>query len=297
MSKIRGDKTYDLINFSYLKLREETGKKYDWDDIATAVCKEFDNDNSQRFYKHVVIDEGQDFSPEMIRSLAKAIPHDGSLTFFGDVAQQIYGNRISWRDAGLKINKVWEFKENYRNTKQIAQLGLAISRMSYFRDVADLVEPISPIADGALPTLVNCSSINQEIKLVISQAIQLANTQNVAILFRDRQDEELIKPHLPKGSIRLHRDMTTWQTRPGIRYGTYHSAKGLEFDAVILPFCNNRNLPNPKVVEAFGKEDASIQDGRLLYVGITRAKTRLLITYSGELTRLLPTDDSLYRKI
>ncbi|MBV6624516.1 MAG: DEAD/DEAH box helicase [Rivularia sp. (in: Bacteria)] len=281
----------------YLKLRHQNGYKYDWDDIATAVCEEFDCDNSQRLYKHIVIDEGQDFSPEMIRSLAKAIPEDGSLTFFGDVAQQIYGNRISWRDAELKINKVWEFQENYRNTKQIAQLGLAISRMPYFKDVADLVEPISPIADGLLPTLVNCSSINQEIKLVISQAIRLAKTQNVAILFRDRQDEKLIEPHLPKESIRLHREMTTWQARPGIRYGTYHSAKGLEFDAVILPFCSSTKLPDPKVVQAFGKENAEAQNGRLLYVGVTRAKTRLIITYSNQLTSLLPTKAKLYKKV
>ncbi len=109
---------------NYLNLRQRSGKKYDWDDIATTVCQEFDADKSGRLYKHIVIDEGQDFSPQMIRSLASAIPADGSLTFFGDVAQQIYGHRISWRDAGLDIKQVWEFKENYRNTKQIAKLGL-----------------------------------------------------------------------------------------------------------------------------------------------------------------------------
>jgi DNA helicase IV len=79
---------------TYVNLRQQKGHKYDWDDIATAVCEELDTDTLERRYKHIIIDEGQDFSPQMIRSLAKAIPADGSLTFFGDVAQQIYGHRM-----------------------------------------------------------------------------------------------------------------------------------------------------------------------------------------------------------
>jgi superfamily I DNA/RNA helicase len=63
----------------YLALRNAAGKDFDWDDMANAVCDELDKDGSRRRYKHVVIDEGQDFSPQMIRSLAKAIPPDGSL--------------------------------------------------------------------------------------------------------------------------------------------------------------------------------------------------------------------------
>jgi superfamily I DNA/RNA helicase len=280
---------------NYQNLREQSGKKYDWDDLATAVCTELDADKSSRRYRHIVIDEGQDFSPEMIRSLTKAIPIDGSLTFFGDVAQQIYGHRMSWRSAGLSLTKVWEFKENYRNSKQIAKLALAISQMPYFKGVPDLIEPVSPPAAGPLPTLVKCSSINQEITLTASQAIEAAKTQNVAILLRNREDEKLISGYLPNGSIRLHRDMTTWQAKPGIRYGTYHSAKGLEFDMVILPFCSKERLPDPEAVTIFGEEDAKAQDGRLLYVGVTRAKTRLIMTYTGEVTCLLPGDVNLYQ--
>jgi superfamily I DNA/RNA helicase len=281
---------------TYKQLRQQKGKKYDWDDIAMAVSSELDADRSPRRYKHIIIDEGQDFSPEMIRSLTLAIPPDGSLTFFGDVAQQIYGQRMTWRSAGLNIEKVWEFQENYRNSREIARLALAISRMPYFKGVPDIIEPISPSAEGPLPTVVLCSSIQEEINFVVSQAAQLAKRQSVAILLRTAKDEERIKSLLPRGSIYLHRDMK-WQTGPGIRYGTYHSAKGLEFDAVILPFCNAGTLPEPEVVKNFGEREANSQDGRLLYVGVTRAKTRLIITYTGEFTSLLPTNDNLYERV
>lgn len=282
---------------TYKNLREQSGKKYDWDDLATSVYVEFGVDTSSRRYQHVVIDEGQDFSPEMLRSLATAIPSDGSLTFFGDVAQQIYGHRMSWRSAGLNVPKVWEFKENYRNSRQVAQLGLAIAKMPYFKDVPDIVEPVSPTADGPLPTLVECSSVDKEIQFVVSQAVNASRSRNVAILLRNRQDEDLFSSQLPKGSIRLHRDMTTWQAGPGIRYGTYHSAKGLEFDVVILPFCSRVRLPDPEGIVTFGEEDAASQDGRLLYVGVTRAKTNLIITYCGELSSLFPKGSSLYERV
>lgn len=281
----------------YKALRSDLGKDYDWDDLATAVSEELAIDISPRRYKHVVIDEGQDFSPEMIKSLSRAIPSNGSLTFFGDVAQQIYGHRMSWRSAGLEIEKVWNFQENYRNSRPIARLGLEISKMPYFRGVADLVEPVEPSADGPLPTIIQCSSIEEEIDLVVTQATGYSQSLSVAILFRNREDEGQVVRRLPRDSIRLHRNMTTWRSGPGVRYGTYHSAKGLEFDLVILPFCSDDRLPDPEMVEAFGEKDAMSQDGRLLYVGVTRAKTRLLITYTGEITRMLPVNNELYRKL
>ncbi|WP_155322436.1 UvrD-helicase domain-containing protein [Desulfosarcina ovata] len=129
---------YEILE-KYVEIRTNSGKMYDWDDIAMYVRNEFEEDTSPRLYKHIIVDGGQDFSPEMIRSLVAAIPKDGSLSFFGDVAQQIYGQRMSWRSAGLEIPQQWFFKENYRNTKQIAQLGLAISRMPFFHDIPDLL--------------------------------------------------------------------------------------------------------------------------------------------------------------
>ncbi|MEG4963990.1 MULTISPECIES: 3'-5' exonuclease [unclassified Microcoleus] len=285
---------------TYSKLRQQLGMQYDWDNLASAVCAELDADRSPRRYRHIIIDEGQDFSPEMIRSLAKAIPPNGSLTFFGDVAQQIYGHRMSWREAGLNITKPWEFKENYRNTKQIAKLGLAISEMPYFRDVRDLVEPVSPNADGPRPTIVKFASIQQEITFIVQQASEIARTQSVAILVRDGHYADRIIRQLQRSVnlVNLDLDIKAWKTEQGIQYcGTYHSAKGLEFGTVILPFCNNQLLPDPKEVTAFGETDAMAKAGRLLYVGVTRARSRLIITYSGELTRLLPTDESLYLKV
>ena len=281
----------------YLKIRGEHGKQYDWDDIAFYVKQEFDLDEGDRHYKHIIVDEGQDFSPEMIRSLASAIPKNGSLTFFGDVAQQIFGQRMSWREAGLKIPQVWRFKENYRNTKQISQLGLAVSQMPFFEGIADLVEPTSPMADGPLPTLARCKDENQQINIALKAARSAASTQSVAILIKNRAQERFFSAQLGGEATKLHRDMQTWKDGPGIFHGTYHSAKGLEFDMVILPFLDADNLPDQEHITSHGEEDALTHDGRLLYVALTRAKTNLVLLYKGKMTPLLPPDKSLYQEV
>ena len=287
---------YEILE-KYVEIRTGHGKMYDWDDIAISVRKEFEEDTSPRRYKHIIVDEGQDFSPEMIRSLVAAIPEDGSLSFFGDVAQQIYGQRMSWRSAGLNIPQQWFFKENYRNTKQIAQLGLAISRMPFFHDIPDLVEPTSPRADGALPTLVECGDRKQQVEIALKAARSAAKTLSVAILVRDRAQEKVFSAALGGEATRLHRDLKVWNDGPGIYHGTYHAAKGLEFDVVIVPFLDVDNLPDKDYIASHGEEDALTHDGRLLYVAATRAKTNLILLYSGALTPLLPTDESLYQRV
>jgi DNA helicase-2/ATP-dependent DNA helicase PcrA len=56
---------------------------------------------------------------------------------------------------------------------------------------------------------------------------------------------------------------------------TYHSAKGLEFDDVYLPRLNDGELPHRRA-----RDGAAIaEERRLLYVGITRCKRRLFLSW------------------
>ena len=285
---------FDLY-IRYLERREQAGKLYDWDDLAGAVRQELADDGGERLYRHIVIDEGQDFSPEMLRSLAAAIPRDGSLTFIGDIAQQIYGHRMSWRNAGLNAPRVWPFRDNYRNTKQIARLALELAAMPHFPDDPDLVTPTAPAADGPLPVLLQRSSESAERELVVSRATDLARTGTVAVLFRTREQEAATRRYLPSEATRLHRELAVWPTGPGLFYGTYHASKGLEFDTVFMPFLSHECWPHPPDVEILGREEAAVRDSRLLYVGTTRARSTLVLTHTGQPTALLPMAAGLYQ--
>ena len=68
----------------------------------------------------------------------------------------------------------------------------------------------------------------------------------------------------------------------GVHLLTLHRAKGLEFEAVYLPRLEEGELP---IRRARGAEIE--EERRLLYVGMTRAKRHLLLTWSGRPSRFL----------
>jgi DNA helicase-2/ATP-dependent DNA helicase PcrA len=63
----------------------------------------------------------------------------------------------------------------------------------------------------------------------------------------------------------------------GVNLLTYHRAKGLEWDAVALPMLEEGSLP---IRHAFDDDDALAEERRLLYVGLTRARVHLALTWA-----------------
>jgi DNA helicase II / ATP-dependent DNA helicase PcrA len=63
----------------------------------------------------------------------------------------------------------------------------------------------------------------------------------------------------------------------GVNLLTYHRAKGLEWDAVALPSLEEGILP---IRQAGEEADAIAEERRLLYVGITRAREHLLLSWA-----------------
>ena len=70
----------------------------------------------------------------------------------------------------------------------------------------------------------------------------------------------------------------------GVHLLTLHRAKGLEFDAVFIPRVEEKELPCKQAMRVPG---ALAEERRLLYVGITRAKRHLSVTWSGKPSRFL----------
>ena len=72
---------------------------------------------------------------------------------------------------------------------------------------------------------------------------------------------------------------------------TLHAAKGIEFDHVVIVGLNEDLLPSSRSVH---DPDGLEEERRLLYVGITRSRERLILSYArnrhtyGQLTEHLP---------
>jgi DNA helicase II / ATP-dependent DNA helicase PcrA len=76
---------------------------------------------------------------------------------------------------------------------------------------------------------------------------------------------------------------STGPERKGVHLLTLHGAKGLEFEAVFIPRVEERELP----IRQAKKPEEIAEERRLLYVGITRAKRHLVLTWSGKPSRFL----------
>src|SRR5204862_5975259 len=64
----------------------------------------------------------------------------------------------------------------------------------------------------------------------------------------------------------------------GVHLLTYPRAKGLEFEAVFLPRLADSELPSRKAVRA----GAVVEERRLFYVGLTRAKRELWLSWTAK---------------
>lgn len=163
----------------------------------------------------------------------------------------------------------------------------------------DLVEPVLPTASSPLPAIVKCKDEETELEWIVETAIRMSGNQSIAILVRNRELVDLVEEKLRTKKIIpqiLKNRMGVLDLNAKISIGTFHSAKGLEFDMVFLPFCSVKYLPSEeRILANEGRDEALKEEAKLLYVAITRAKRGLILSYTAEKTELLlEVDESLY---
>ena len=252
-------------------------------------------------YDAVMIDEGQDFEGDWLKLVSLLINVDTqSLLLVEDRAQTIYKRKRSYlQDTGLSFqgrSKVLSI--NYRNTQQIVKFAWEFYRKhSVFKNKVasreldgEIIAPQSTKRKGPEPGIIKAASLFDEIRLVARQMKKLHEERKVPfdemlILYRVKRTHnypvvDLIKRSLNDSGIPFYwiteNDVSkrSFKKEDGkVKISTIDSSKGLDFQAVFI--VNVDSMPFPL-------EEDKEREVSLLYIGMTRAKQYLCLSYSGE---------------
>jgi superfamily I DNA/RNA helicase len=253
-----------------------------------------------RPFRHAVVDEAQDLGPRELRLIAAlAAPGPRALFFAGDVGQRIFRWPFSWLAAGIDVRgRAQRLKVNYRTSAEIRRFseGLLPARVTEVDDVAEERDTLS-LLRGPEPEIRSAPDLSGEIEtlanwLAAAQKRGIAPGE-IAIFARTRKAlEERARPALARHGLSGAWLSVDQEMGSGtVTLGTLHSAKGLEFRAVAVVACNDAQLPLRAALDAAKEPEAKrvVEDRELslLYVGCTRARDQLLVSWSGEPSRFI----------
>lgn len=245
----------DLAALIYLKLRLKGSGNY----------KEF---------VHVVIDEAQDFGVFNFYVL-KRLFNKSTFSIFGDLTQGIYSYRAinNWHEVNdIVFNgkaKVQNLEKSYRTTIEIMQSANLIS------EYLGLGSGKPVIRHGDQVKAVKLNK-NEKVEYVYNYIKECQNNgfSSIAIICKTHEQSKKIYEHLTIKGIKLDLiEDDNEKYNSGVCILPSHLSKGLEFDAVLVCDCDENNYSSKSKL-----------DMKLLYVAMTRALHRLVMTYSNKIT-------------
>lgn len=257
----------------------------DWNWVLKLALDRVREGGPRQRYAAIVVDEAQDITEVGVRFLLELLEGgaSGRLMLIGDSGQRIYPGGYRLSDLGLEIRgRSFPLTVCYRSTDEIMRAVGALGRYlspEEFGDDGLRSLATSTVRFGPKPVLRTFANPVAETSWVISQLDPDDPTMDAtAILAFTNNDVREWRRRLTDagiGSVGL--DEYKGRPLPGVKVGTYHRAKGLEFERIFLPGLNStyplgdRNDP-----------DEIIEKGSLLYVAMSRARDRLVLSYTGE---------------
>lgn len=222
---------------------------------------------------YIIVDEAQDFNRGEIDAFRESSRK--ALILYGDSAQQIY--RGLKQDLmtleELAVHTRFPFEQlvfNHRMPKTIA-------RMAQYLNSEDDDLTIRCTKDGnELPKIIRYSNLNAQLDS-ISTIIKNRHFEDIGILFPHNEDVQYAFDYFTKKGLNVEARYSKGPSKNVMsldfssdnpKLMTYHSAKGLQFEAVFLPDCreNDQKYKEP------------------LYVAITRSYQSLYVMHSGNLS-------------
>lgn len=269
-----------------------------------SFAKKYCNVPQQERPRYIIIDEVQDISPAMFSALSSIIKKNGYWSVFGDISQNIFGQRISWTSLGLdKVKKQYRLKRNYRNTKQIGELAKAMLETDLFEKDSNFIEPSTSGLNGAKPVLyqINNNDFSILIEEIVNRKKSNPESSIAIILMNVGKENTLIYRLLKQNDIHYTNKVDEFNPKDNIFIDSINRIKGLEFNSVFVCCIDdiqpNMDLSREKYKNIYENPDNQKIIAKSVYVASTRARESLILFYRNDpLNFLLSTSTELLQK-
>lgn len=267
----------DEVVYPYKRWLAENNQ-FDWNDVAVDMARS----SSTLGYDIVIVDESQDFSANQLRAIKHHMAEEYAVTFVIDTAQRIYARGFTWAETGFDMQgaRYHTLRANHRNTVQIAAFAAGILTGLPVEEDGALPRLESATRTGPLPVVLK-GRYDQQASWALKYIRDKINLDEESVAFLkpqgggyfDRLKELLDESDL--AYVNITREADWPETGESIALSTFHSAKGLEFDYVVILGLNDRNTNHG---------DDNVDDQltvlrRLLAVAVARARKEVIIGY------------------
>lgn len=242
-------------------------------------------------YDVIIIDEAQDFSANQIRALKHHLASPHCITLVLDTAQRLYPRGFTWAETGLDMQACvyHRLKVNHRNTKQIAEFARGVLDGLQMDEDGTLPDFQAAMRMGETPVVVK-GKYSQQLAYAIDWIHKNVDLDRETVAFlkpRGKGWFDDAKKGLDAAGLQYF-DLSRrryWPSGGGnIALCTMHSAKGLEFDHVIVIGLCAKNTPHGNEQD----DDELLRLRRLLGMALGRAKKTVMVGYKpGEESDLI----------
>jgi len=274
-------------------------KKKEVDDGYRDAAQLMQGEPGTSHYAAVVVDEAQDMSTQAFHLIRQLVPEGANDLFIvGDGHQRIYGrNKVVLSRCGINIRgRARKLRLNYRTTEEIRQWAVNLLEGFPVDDLdggMDDNRGYKSLAHGIAPQIEHFDSPEQQGDFIASYLDAIRKEgfplDTVCIVGRIKTELSLIQEQLRGAGIECEEitgDQSDSNKEGAVRIATMHRVKGLEFDEVILASVNEGIVPLSKALvgkgDAVEKRQADLEERALVYVAMTRAKKKLIITSYGQ---------------
>ena len=242
-------------------------------------------------FDFAVVDEAQDINVAELRMLAAlggARPN--ALFFSGDLGQRIFQQPFSWKALGVSIQgRSHTLKVNYRTSHQIRRMAdrLLPAEIADVDGNAEGRKGTVSVFNGPEPEIQIADDTEAEIKAVSEWLKQCQEDgirpDEIGVFVRSDDEIQRAEAAVSLSGMKSHLLSEKMQgASNAVFLSPMHLAKGLEFRAVISMACDDEVIPSQTRIETV-TDDSDLEDvynteRQLLYVALTRARDRLLVT-------------------